>query len=123
MPIYEYHCGSCGANFDAIQKFSDAPLTECRECGAAGVRKLLSAPSFRLKGGGWYETDFKKDKQRNVVKKEGDGAASGSSDGGSGSGNDAGSKADAGSSKTGDSSKSSDSAKSSSSGSGSSSAA
>ncbi len=62
MPIYEYQCDSCGATFEAIQKFSDAPLTECRACGAEGVRKLLSAPAFRLKGGGWYETDFKKDK-------------------------------------------------------------
>lgn len=89
MPIYEYQCDSCGANFDAIQKFSDAPLTECRQCGAEGVRKLLSAPSFRLKGGGWYETDFKNKNQRNVVKKDGE---SGSDSASSTSKTDGGSK-------------------------------
>ena len=68
MPIYEYQCDSCGANFDALQKLSDAPLKECRQCGADGVRKLLSAPAFRLKGGGWYETDFKSKNQRNLAK-------------------------------------------------------
>jgi putative FmdB family regulatory protein len=84
MPIYEYQCDSCGKTFEAIQKFSDDPLTGCRECGAEGVRKLLSAPAFRLKGGGWYETDFKKDGRRNVAKSDSDGGGSGSgSDGGS----------------------------------------
>ena len=73
MPIYEYQCDNCGGVFEAIQKFSDDPLTECRLCGHEGVRKLLSAPAFRLKGSGWYETDFKKDKQKNLAKKEGDG--------------------------------------------------
>ncbi|MCC5871775.1 MAG: zinc ribbon domain-containing protein [Gammaproteobacteria bacterium] len=97
MPIYEYQCDSCGASFEAIQKFSDAPLVECRKCGAQGVRKLLSAPSFRLKGGGWYETDFKKGNQRNVVKKDTDGGgSSGGSDssGGSGSKSDSAGKSD-----------------------------
>ncbi|MEE4299543.1 MAG: zinc ribbon domain-containing protein [Pseudomonadales bacterium] len=75
MPIYEYQCDNCGGTFEAIQKFSDAPLTECRLCGHASVKKLLSAPAFRLKGSGWYETDFKKDKQKNVVKTDGDGGA------------------------------------------------
>ncbi|MCC5885838.1 MAG: zinc ribbon domain-containing protein [Gammaproteobacteria bacterium] len=101
MPIYEYQCDSCGANFDAIQKFSDAPLSACRQCGAEGVRKLLSAPSFRLKGGGWYETDFKNKNQRNVVKKDGDGgsAGSGTDSGGSASKGDGAGK-DGGSTKT-----------------------
>ena len=120
MPIYEYRCDSCDTNFDAIQKFSDAPLTECRACGASGIRKLLSAPAFRLKGGGWYETDFKKDKQRNIVKSDGDGGksggSSGSSDSGSkSSGGDSSSKSsgsDSGSKSSGDSSKSSGGSKS-----------
>ncbi len=70
MPIYEYQCDSCGTRFDAIQKFSDEPLTVCRACGAEGIRKLMSAPAFRLKGGGWYETDFKSNNQRNLTKAE-----------------------------------------------------
>lgn len=83
MPIYEYQCDSCGANFDALQKLSDAPLSECRKCGSSEVRKLLSAPAFRLKGSGWYETDFKSKNQRNIAK--------GDTAGSSGSGDSAGS--------------------------------
>jgi putative FmdB family regulatory protein len=64
MPIYEYRCDSCAYLFDVLQKVSDAPLKECPECGALELRRLISAPSFRLKGGGWYETDFKSDKER-----------------------------------------------------------
>jgi putative FmdB family regulatory protein len=67
MPIYEYACKSCGHAFDALQKMSDDPLTECPDCGQAELKKLLSAPNFRLKGSGWYETDFKKDNQRNLA--------------------------------------------------------
>jgi len=59
MPIYEYRCESCGAELEKIQKFSDAPLTDCPACGKASLKKLVSASSFRLKGTGWYETDFK----------------------------------------------------------------
>jgi len=59
MPIYEYRCEACGHGLEAIQKFSDAPLTECPECGKASLQKLISAPSFHLKGSGWYQTDFK----------------------------------------------------------------
>ena len=59
MPIYEYQCGSCGHSLEALQKISDAPLLDCPACGAANLQKLVSAASFRLKGGGWYETDFK----------------------------------------------------------------
>ena len=66
MPIYEYQCQSCEHIFDVLQKISDDPLTYCPECGEPKLKKLLSAPNFRLKGGGWYETDFKKDKQRNL---------------------------------------------------------
>ena len=59
MPIYEYQCGSCGHSLEALQKISDAPLLDCPACGSANLQKLVSAASFRLKGGGWYETDFK----------------------------------------------------------------
>jgi len=67
MPIYEYACGSCGHVFDVLQKMDAAPLLDCPECGKPKLKKLLSAPNFRLKGGGWYETDFKKDNQRNLA--------------------------------------------------------
>jgi putative FmdB family regulatory protein len=63
MPIYEYRCDSCGHYLDVLQKLTDEPLKECPECQAS-LRRLISAPSFRLKGGGWYETDFKSDKER-----------------------------------------------------------
>ena len=72
MPIYEYACQRCDHRLDALQKISDDPLKECPECGEASLKKLLSAPRFRLKGDGWYETDFKKDNQRNLAKGDGD---------------------------------------------------
>ncbi|MDO9371521.1 MAG: zinc ribbon domain-containing protein [Gammaproteobacteria bacterium] len=59
MPIYEYECTACGHRLEVIQKFSDAPLAECPACGKSALHKLLSAPSFHLKGSGWYQTDFK----------------------------------------------------------------
>ena len=59
MPIYEYQCKDCGNRLEALQKISDAPLTQCPNCHQQGLTKLVSASSFRLKGGGWYETDFK----------------------------------------------------------------
>ena len=72
MPIYEYRCGACDHYMDALQKISDAPLTDCPECNEAALKRLISAPSFRLKGSGWYETDFKsdKDRQRNLADKK-----------------------------------------------------
>ena len=72
MPIYEYECRECGHYFDVLQKVSDEPLKFCPDCGEAALKKLLSAPRFRLKGSGWYETDFKgeKDRKRNLA--EGD---------------------------------------------------
>jgi len=66
MPIYEYACKKCGHSLDALQKMSDDPLLDCPECGEPQLKKLISAPRFRLKGKGWYETDFKKDNQRNL---------------------------------------------------------
>jgi putative FmdB family regulatory protein len=69
MPIYGFECGNCGHQFDRLQKLSDADPTVCPECGAEQLRRQLTAPSFRLSGSGWYETDFKKDsdKKRNLV--------------------------------------------------------
>lgn len=64
MPIYEYACQKCRHEFDALQKVSDGPLKKCPECGALRLKRLISAPSFHLKGTGWYETDFKKDGKR-----------------------------------------------------------
>ena len=59
MPIYEYQCQACEHHFEKIQKVSDSPLVDCPQCGKPQLQKLISAPSFRLKGSGWYETDFK----------------------------------------------------------------
>ena len=69
MPIYEYRCADCGHQFDVIQKLSDPRLTDCPACHAVALQKLVSAPSFRLSGSGWYETDFKsdRDKKRNLA--------------------------------------------------------
>lgn len=69
MPIYEYQCRSCGHEFEAMQKLSDDALRECPACGEPELRKLVSAAGFRLKGGGWYETDFKggNERKRNLV--------------------------------------------------------
>ena len=70
MPIYAFRCADCGHAFDRLQKLSDADPETCPACGAAGgVRRRLTAPQFRLSGGGWYETDFKKDgdKKRNLA--------------------------------------------------------
>ncbi len=66
MPIYEYHCQACGHQLEALQKMSDAPLIECPECSQPALKKALSAAGFRLKGSGWYETDFKSGKKKNV---------------------------------------------------------
>src|SRR5215831_16504749 len=63
MPFYEYECPHCGYQDAVLQKISDKPLTTCPSCGKKGLRKLISAPVFRLKGSGWYETDFKSDKE------------------------------------------------------------
>ena len=68
MPIYEYACRACGHAFETMQKASEPRLTVCPACGEPQLRKLLSAPVFRLKGSGWYETDFKSgDKKRNLA--------------------------------------------------------
>ena len=59
MPIYEYRCAACGHEHEAMQKISDSPLVDCPACGEATLSKMVSAAGFRLKGSGWYETDFK----------------------------------------------------------------
>ena len=66
MPIYEYACTQCEHAFDELQKISEAALVHCPRCGEPSLRKLLSAPKFRLKGQGWYETDFKTGDKRNL---------------------------------------------------------
>jgi putative FmdB family regulatory protein len=58
MPVYEYECAACGSRFEVMRKFSDPALTDCRSCGATGVRKVLSPTAFVLKGSGWYVTDY-----------------------------------------------------------------
>jgi putative FmdB family regulatory protein len=64
MPIYEYVCKDCGHELEIIQKMSDALLTDCPECKQSSLKKQVSASGFRLKGTGWYETDFKSKKKK-----------------------------------------------------------
>jgi putative FmdB family regulatory protein len=69
MPIYEYRCEACKHELEVMQKMVDPPLTDCPTCGAASLKKKISPVGFRLKGSGWYETDFKTgNKKRNIVK-------------------------------------------------------
>ncbi|HFD92357.1 MAG TPA: zinc ribbon domain-containing protein [Gammaproteobacteria bacterium] len=70
MPIYEYSCTACGHNLEVLQKLSDPKLTECPECGKPTLQKQISAAGFRLKGSGWYETDFKNKGGSSAKKKE-----------------------------------------------------
>ena len=72
MPIYEYRCEACGYEMEAIQKISDAPLEVCRSCQAPKLKKKVSAPAFRLKGSGWYETDFKSGNKKNLAGESGE---------------------------------------------------
>jgi putative FmdB family regulatory protein len=67
MPIYEYQCTECGHELEKLQRMSDDALKECPACEKPDLKRLISAAAFRLKGGGWYETDFKKDNRRNLV--------------------------------------------------------
>jgi putative FmdB family regulatory protein len=69
MPFYEYECQACKFYTEVMQKITDAPLARCPSCGKRTLKKLLSAPVFRLKGAGWYETDFKsaQENKRNLV--------------------------------------------------------
>ena len=69
MPIYAFACAACGHHFDRLQKLADPDPAACPDCSAPAVKRQLTAPSFRLSGSGWYETDFKKDgdKKRNLA--------------------------------------------------------
>ncbi|HSJ47343.1 MAG TPA: zinc ribbon domain-containing protein [Gammaproteobacteria bacterium] len=89
MPIYEYQCTDCGHELEALQKMSEDPLQDCPECGKPALQKLVSAAGFRLKGGGWYETDFKKTGRKNVAESKpagGDKASGGDKAAGGGCG-------------------------------------
>ena len=66
MPIYDYKCSDCEHQIEVIQKLSDEPKTLCPNCNKESLNKMVSAPSFRLKGGGWYETDFKTGNKKNL---------------------------------------------------------
>lgn len=74
MPIYEFECASCGKRSDHLMRLSDPDPSACPECGATQLKRVLSAPQFRLAGAGWYETDFKgdKDRKRNIAGDSGD---------------------------------------------------
>ena len=78
MPIYEYVCDNCSHHLEALQKMSDEPLVFCPECGEAGLRKQVSAAAFRLKGTGWYETDFKNSDKKKPAERKGKESGSGS---------------------------------------------
>jgi putative FmdB family regulatory protein len=67
LPIYEYRCDSCEHELEKIQKMSEDMLVDCPECSEPALKRLISAAAFRLKGSGWYETDFKKDNKRNLA--------------------------------------------------------
>ena len=67
MEIYEYQCKDCEHYLDSLQKVRDEPLLTCPSCGKESLRRLVSAPRFRLKGKGWYETDFKTGDKRNLA--------------------------------------------------------
>ena len=67
MPIYEYKCSECGHFMDALQGVNDSPLEVCPECSEKSLKRLISAPNFRLSGEGWYETDFKTGNRKNIA--------------------------------------------------------
>lgn len=79
MPIYEYQCQSCHHELEALQRLSDAPLMDCPACAQPALIKKISAAGFRLKGGGWYETDFKSGSKKNLAGESGSGSSGSSS--------------------------------------------
>ena len=92
MPIYEYECKSCGHRLERLQRMNDPALTDCPACNQSELKRLVSAAAFRLKGSGWYETDFKKGDKKNLHE----------------SGTDGGGDSESGSSTTNSSAESSD---------------
>ncbi|RLA47372.1 MAG: zinc ribbon domain-containing protein [Gammaproteobacteria bacterium] len=111
MPIYEYQCAACGKSLEALQKISATPLLDCPECGEAALKKKISAAAFRLKGGGWYETDFKTGNKKNLAGGSDSAAPSGSGDKASSSGDKASPSGDKASSSGSGQSKKSESTK------------
>jgi putative FmdB family regulatory protein len=86
VPIYEYRCESCEHKLEKLQRMSDGVLVDCPECSRPSLKRLVSAPSFRLKGNGWYETDFKQDNRRNLAESSGQDTSDKRSSGTSGKG-------------------------------------
>ena len=82
MPIYEYRCESCEHKLEKLQRMSDGDLVDCPECEKPALKRLVSAAAFRLKGSGWYETDFKKDNKRNLAESSDTSTSNKSSSGG-----------------------------------------
>ena len=80
MPIYEYRCESCEHRLEKLQKMSEGDLVDCPECKNPSLKRLVSAAAFRLKGSGWYETDFKKDNKRNLADSSGKDSSPAASD-------------------------------------------
>ena len=80
MPIYEYQCKACDKELEVLQKISDAALLVCPGCGESALKKKISAAAFRLKGGGWYETDFKTGDKKNLAGSSDSGSSPGGSD-------------------------------------------
>ena len=72
MPIYEYECTQCGHQLDALQGINEPRLSDCPACNKTSLKRLISAPNFRLKGKGWYETDFKTGNRKNLVENKDD---------------------------------------------------
>lgn len=85
MPFYEYICRACGLSTEVLQRISDPPEHTCPHCGATALVKQISAAGFRLKGGGWYETDFKSQDQRNLATSTAEGGDQGTNKSGSAS--------------------------------------
>ncbi len=105
MPFYEYQCKNCGHDLEAMQKISDPPLKKCPHCGKSQLQRLMSAPVFRLKGGGWYETDFKgdSDNKKNLADRpDADAPKDSGKDGAKDAGTTAGADAKGGDGKAGD---------------------
>jgi putative FmdB family regulatory protein len=84
VPIYQYRCESCGEELEKMQKLAEAALTDCPACGRPTLKRVISAVGFRLKGGGWYETDFKTGDKKKNLHETGDTSGSASKDAPSG---------------------------------------
>ena len=94
MPIYAYRCNDCGFEKDVLQKFSDAPLSDCPQCHQPAFHRMVTAPTFQLKGSGWYVTDFRGGKAGEAGAGKGNG--NGSGEGAGSAGGEGGGQASAG---------------------------